>query len=283
MHLNLDQSPFFRTLGLAWRPDIDAFAFSPQIHQTQDNFTKRIVLSQNAQLFDPLGWLSPITIRAKIFMQELWALGFDWDEPLSASLSSRWIEFLQDLQGISAITIPRWIGLSSASLGIEIHGFADASQSAWGAVIYARTYINTHEVRVSLVCAKTKVAPLKNVTIPRLELCAANLLVRLMCHVEKTLNFENTPVYPWTDSTVALAWIKSHPSWWKEFVRNRVTEVQEFARARWYHILGSENPADLASRGASPEQLQKLELWTFGPSWLSKPSVNWPSSSPRPE
>ncbi|XP_046614185.1 uncharacterized protein LOC124302277 [Neodiprion virginianus] len=184
MHLNLDQSPFFRALGLAWRPDIDAFAFSPQIHQTRDNFTKRKVLSQTAQLFDPLGWLSPITIRAKIFMQELWALGFDWDEPLSTSLSSRWIEFLQDLQGISAITIPRWIGSSSASLGIEIHGFADAPQSALGAVIYARTYINTHEVRVSLVCAKTKVAPLKK---------------------------------------------------------------------------------------------------TFGPSWLSKPSVNWPSLSPRPE
>ncbi|XP_046601937.1 uncharacterized protein LOC124295559 [Neodiprion lecontei] len=261
MHLNLDQSPFFRALGLAWRPDIDAFAFSPQIHQTRDNSTKRKVLSQTAQLFDPLGWLSPITIRAKIFMQELWALGFDWDEPLSASLSSRWIEFLQDLQGISAITIPRWIGLSSASLGIEIHGFADASQ----------------------MCAKTKVAPLKKVTIPRLELCAANLLVRLMCHVEKTVNFENTPVYLWTDSTVALARIKSHPSRWKEFVRNRVTEIQEFARARWYHISGLENPADLASRGASPEQLQKSELWTFGPSWLSKPSVNWPSSSPRPE
>ncbi|XP_046604989.1 uncharacterized protein LOC124297725 [Neodiprion virginianus] len=283
MHLNLDQSPFFRALGLAWRPDIDAFAFSPQIHQTRDNFTKRKVLSQTAQLFDPLRWLSPITIRAKIFMQELWALGFDWDEPLSASLSSRSIEFLQDLQGISAITIPRWIGLSSASLGIEIHGFADASQSALGAVIYARTYINTHEVRVSLVCAKTKVAPLKKVTIPRLELCVASLLVRLMRHVEKTHHFENTPVYLWTDSAVALAWIKSHPSRWKEFVRNRVTEIQEFARARWYHISGSENPADLASRGASPEQLQKSELWTFGPSWISKPSVNWPSVSPPPE
>ncbi|XP_068989249.1 uncharacterized protein [Neodiprion pinetum] len=283
MHLNLDQSPFFRALGLAWRPDIDAFALSPQIHQTRDNFTKRKVLSQTAQLSDPLGWLSPITIRAKIFMQELWALGFDWDEPLSASLFSRWIEFLQDLQGISAITIPRWIGLSSASLGIEIHGFADASQSALGAVIYARTYINTHEVHVSMVCAKTKVAPLKKVTIPRLELCAAKLLVRLMRHVEKTLNLENTPVYLWSDSTVALAWIKSHPSRWKEFVRNRVKEIQEFARARWYYILGSENPADLASRGASSEQLQKSELWTFGPSWLSKPSVNWPSVSPRPE
>ncbi|XP_046602575.1 uncharacterized protein LOC124296586 [Neodiprion lecontei] len=196
---------------------------------------------------------------------ELWALGFDWDEPLLA------------------ITISRWIRLSSASLGIEIHGFADASQSALGAVIYARTYINTNEVRVSLVCAKTKVALVKKVTIPRFELCAANLLVRLMCHVEKTLNFENTSVYLWTDSTVALAWTKSHPSRWKEFVRNRVTEIQEFARARWYHISGSENPADLASRGASPEQLQKSELWTFGPSWLSKPSVNWPSLSPRPE
>ncbi|XP_046487896.1 uncharacterized protein [Neodiprion pinetum] len=169
MHLNLDQSPFFRALGLAWRPDIDAFAFTPQIHHTRDNFTKRKVLSQTAQLFDPLGWLSPITIRAKIFMQELRALGFDWDEPLSASLSSRWIEFLQDLQGISAITIPRWIGSSSASLGIEIHGFADASQSALGAVIYARTYINTHEVRVSLVCAKTQVAPLKKTTSNRVN------------------------------------------------------------------------------------------------------------------
>ncbi|XP_046599168.1 uncharacterized protein LOC124295053 [Neodiprion lecontei] len=264
MHLNLDQSPFFRALGLAWRPDIDAFAFSPQIHQTRDNSTKRKVLSQTAQLFDPLGWLSPITIRAKIFVQKLWALGFDWDELLSASLSSRWIGFLQDLQGISAFTIPRWVGLSSASLGIEIHGFADASQSALGAVIYARTNINTHEVRVLLVCAKTKVAPLKKVTIRRLELCAANLLVR-RARVDRVDGWE------------------SHPSRWKEFVRNRVTEIQEFARARWYPISGFENPADLASRGASPEQLHKSELWTFGPSWLSKPSVNWQSLSPRPE
>nr|XP_046476896.1 uncharacterized protein LOC124216434 [Neodiprion pinetum] len=260
IHLNLDQSPFFRALGLAWRTDINGFAFSPQAHQTQDNLPKRKVLLQNAQLFDPLGWLSPITIRAKISMQELWALGLDWAEPLSASLSSRWIDFLQDLHGISAITIPRWIGSSSASLGIEIHGFADASQNALSAVIYARKYIDTHEVRVSLVCAKTKVAPLKKVTIPRLELCAAYLVVRLMCHVEKTSNLEHTPVHLWTDSTVTLAWIKNHPSQWEEFVRSRITEIQEFARARWYHISGSENLADLASRGAFPEQLQNSEL-----------------------
>lgn len=163
--LNIDQSPFLRAVGLAWRSDIDSFTFTPQINEKYTYHSKRKVLSQIVQLLDPLGWLAPITIRAKIYMQKLWSFNLEWNMQLFKPLSSQWSEFLRQLQDVSTITIPRWIGLHSSAL-------AAVSDS--------------HEARVSLLCAKTKVAPLKKVIISRLELCVAHLLVKQVHHVEKT-------------------------------------------------------------------------------------------------
>lgn len=165
-------------------------------------------------------------------------------------------------------------------MAIEIHGFADASQHALAAVIYLRVLTELDDVRVSLVSAKTKVAPLKHVTIPRLELSAAVLLVRQVHQLRETLDYPHAPIHLWTDSTVALTWIKGHPSRWKDFVRNRVTFIQEFSNARWHHVSGKENPADLASRGVPPHLLQHQALWWKGPPWLHRHSTSWPSSSP---
>ena len=148
------------------------------------------------------------------------------------------------------------------------------------AVVYLKVTSGI-DTTISLVCSKTKVAPLKSVTIPRLELTAATLLARLSRYVSTTLNLTTCPVYLWTDSNVALTWILSHPSRWKDFVRNRVSLIQELLpQAKWMFISGKENPADCASRGLTAQKLSKHDLWWQGPSWLTKTSDLWPHPSP---
>jgi len=106
--------------------------------------------------------------------------------------------------------------------------------------------------------------------LPRLELCAATLLVRLVDHVQKLLNLQNRPVSLWSDSTVALGWIRGHPSQWETFVANRVSEIQTtLPDAQWRHVAGSDNPADCASRGLFPSELMDHPLWWRGPAWMS--------------
>ncbi|XP_071056518.1 uncharacterized protein [Onthophagus taurus] len=128
--------------------------------------------------------------------------------------------------------------------------------------------------------SKSKVAPLKVVTIPRLELCACVLLVRLAKRVRSALDIPDIPIHLWTDSTVALAWICSQRSKWKDFVRNRVTEIHDLPEAQWRYVPSGENPADLVSRGVPVRQLREATLWWSGPAWLSSSSGDWPSLHP---
>lgn len=175
-------------------------------------------------------------------------------------LKRRWENFASNLYQISNVSIPRWFGITSNTLGFELHGFSDASQEAIAAVIYLRVLNDVGEARVTIAAAKTKVAPLKHTTIPRLELSAAVLSVKLAIAIKNSLDVTNLPIHMWTDSTVALAWIKGHPSRWKDFVRNRVTFIQELPDSRWHHVSGKENPADLALRGVPPQRLLQETL-----------------------
>ncbi|XP_046615350.1 uncharacterized protein LOC124302827 [Neodiprion virginianus] len=236
-----------------------------------------------AQIFDPLGWIAPVVVRGKIFIQELWSAGLNWDDPLPKILATRWRIYEEELKDIALISVPRYFGSRAnlaASQSVELHGFSDASQSALSAVVFLRLLTGSNDIRVSLVAAKTRVAPLKKVTIPRLELSAAVLLVRLVSHLRKVLELENATIHLWTDSTVALAYISGDPSRWTEYVRNRVNEIREIDQSQWHHVSGKENPADCASRGISPRQLQEDSLWWNGPVWLSQHISSWPSLHP---
>lgn len=164
-------------------------------------------------------------------------------------------------------------------MALELHGFADASHRAYAAVIYLRIAGSSNDYTVTLLTAKSKVAPIKTVSIPHLELCATVLLTRLMIFVLKSLNRPQIQLYGWTDST-ALAWLKGHPSRWTTFVANRVSEVQtSLPSARWNHVPSKENPADCASRGLSPNEFRDYKLWWHGPNWLRSSSDTWPKQS----
>ena len=209
-------------LGVSWQPTDDVFRFHLSNLPPPEAITKRRALSIIAQLYDPLGWIAPITVSFKIFMQTLWHTGLQWDVILPRNLQSKWSLLVTDLQRLSLFTVPRWLGLS-ADLGFaELHGFADASERAYAACVYMRTLNSQGEIHNVLMAAKSKVAPLKQVSLPRLELSAAVLLVKLTSRVREALTLEKIACHLWSDSTITLSWIRDHPTAWKTYVANRV-------------------------------------------------------------
>ncbi|XP_029670156.1 uncharacterized protein LOC115239656 [Formica exsecta] len=233
----------------------------------------------NARLFDPLGWLTPAVVNCKIAFQATWLQGIDWDDPLDEASAKRWQDYQNELPLLEQIRIPRWIGPRSLDGEAELHGFADASERAYAAVIYLRTEIN-NEWHTFLIAAETKVAPIRQITLPRLELSAAALFARLAAHVRTTLYLSKTPMHLWSDFTVALGWIRGHPSRRKNYVANRVAKIQTTVPgALWHHIPGRDNPADFASRGLSPGELVNHHLWWQGLPWFQLGESSWPVSS----
>ncbi|XP_011706173.1 PREDICTED: uncharacterized protein LOC105461373 [Wasmannia auropunctata] len=208
-------------------------------------------------------------------IQATWLQGLDWDTPLPDDSAKRWITFLDELPRLVEIQVPRWLSCSSVGETLELHRFADASERAYGAAIYLRRR-GSDGWRCSLMTAKTRVAPLKQISLPRLELCAASLLVRLVIHVREVLTLSGKPIYLWSDSTVTLGWIRGHPSRWKTFVANRVSDIQTtLPDGQWRHVASEDNPADCASRGLSPGELAQHVLWWRGPAWLTGNDDSW--------
>ncbi|XP_063991158.1 uncharacterized protein LOC135169790 [Diachasmimorpha longicaudata] len=270
-----------KVLGLCWHQSTDTFRYKSRKF-TAAIITKRTVSSEIAQIFDPLGFIASVVVQGKVLLQELWKLKVNWDDPLPDEYKNRWRTFRGDLTNLDRVTVPRWIQLSSDTANIQIHGFADASTVAMSAVVYIRTRTINENPSTTLVCAKTKVAPIKRMTIPRLELTAALLLTQLVESTYEMLQLDRNQMetYLSSDSSVTLAWIRSPASRWKDFVHNRVTKIQEtLPRAIWRHVSGQENPADCASRGISPNELADHPLWWSALSWINQDPEDWPQST----
>jgi hypothetical protein len=224
-----------KTLGLLWDTNRDCFRYSSHLPATK-KVTKRSILSISSQIFDPLGLLSPVTVKAKMLMQKLWSLKLGWDESVPTVLHSTWNEWRQELHLINQFEIPRYI-FNHPSVTTEVHGFADASEKAYGGVIYIRTIQSDGKISVNILCAKSRVAPLKVTQLPRLELCAALLVSQLYKVIIKALKIDVSNTFFWTDSTISLAWIAAKSSSLKTFVSNRVAEIQELTdNCNWGYV-----------------------------------------------
>ncbi|XP_037924328.1 uncharacterized protein LOC119660022 [Hermetia illucens] len=212
-----------KTLGLTWNPKLDHFRITT-IWNEPTEVTKRTVLSDTSRLFDPLGFVNPAITLAKIFLQELWSLKLDWDEAIPMGLHTRWLQFRQELADLNRIRIPRYLETKNAT--VSLHAFSDASERAYGVVIYLRSVNNHGDIKVTLLCSKSRMAPLKTITLPRLELCAATFWARLTDRVTKILNMDIGSIHYWTDSQIVLAWTQSRPSLFHTFVANRISSIQ---------------------------------------------------------
>ncbi|XP_076544258.1 uncharacterized protein LOC143305274 [Osmia lignaria lignaria] len=267
-------------LGLTWNPALDQFQFklSEPINRPQ---TKRSILSTIAKLFDPLGWIAPIIITGKIYMQTLWSIRCDWDDVPPSTFLQEWKKFCSQLPKLEHISIPRKIA-HNIFRSQSLHGFSDASTKAYAAAVYSRNVLYDGTICASLVIAKTRVAPVKTLSVPRLELSAALLLARLLTFVRTALNAPMLESHCWTDSTITLAWLRQPPNRWKTFVANRVAKIQQLIPdVQWHHVPTAENPADCASRGINIDKLETHQLWWSGPPWLIKASNFWPQSIPQ--
>ncbi|KAK9508957.1 hypothetical protein O3M35_006386 [Rhynocoris fuscipes] len=216
-------------------------------------------------------------------MQEIWReKNLQWDEAPPEEIINRWIQYRKGLDSLSNLIIKRRAVWGSPSLKreLQIHGFCDASIKAYGAAIYIRTKEANGNISVSLLCSKSRVAPLKTLSLPRLELCGALLLAQLYGKCQASLKQLNiTNITLWTDSTIVLHWLNASPNTWQTFVANRVSQIQALtADCKWRHVPGKQNPADLITRSVPPEAMSTCLLWWNGPEWLALNEQDWPES-----
>lgn len=268
-----------KALGISWNSLSDVIQYNISIKSNVTRITKRTILSEVAQLYDPLGLLSPLIVKGKLIIQKLWQLRLAWDESIPQELHTEWINFKTYVSDLHLLKIPRCVKLPNA-VNIQIHGFSDSSSVAYGACIYVRCQDAFNNISVHLLCSKSRVSPIQGATIPRLELSAAVLLTQLIQKVKESLAIKVDQIFLWTDSTIVLHWINSAPNRFKTFVANRIASIQELtSKNQWQHISTHYNPADLVSRGATISDLVNNKIWFCGPMFLSTPQEQWPKQT----
>ncbi|XP_046632214.1 uncharacterized protein LOC124311889 [Daphnia pulicaria] len=272
LDITTDPLPVERTLGILWDCQHDAFMFNSNTRL--DVKTKRQVLQEIASIFDPLGFLVPIVMVAKILMQDIWRSGVEWDDQLPQALLDVWKRWVADLPAISTLKIPRCFRRSTLPSEYQLHVFTDASELGFAACVFLRASYSESHVGLTLIMAKSRVAPLRQLSIPRLELQGAVLGAQLCATVIKDLGPIASAVYYWCDSQTVLQWIHSKTCKYHAFVAHRVTDILDKSEAtQWRHIPGEHNPADDGSRGVSAAFFTTQHRWFRGPDFLLMPEM----------
>ena len=241
--------------------------------------TKRSLLKVTAKIFDPLGLLSPFIVRLKCLFQAVCVEGLGWDDPLEGKILDEWNRAIGELECLNTVRIPRcYFDPQSHPTEIQIHAFSDASNTAYAAVVYTRSSYENGNVQVRLLASKSRIAPIKKQSIPRLELLGAVILARLVDTLRESI-LGHGRIFYWVDSTTVLCWIKNDRVW-KQYVSHRVEEIRRLtSRDAWRHCPGTTNPADLPSRGMSGPDLSTAQIWWNGPQFLLLPESEWPVCS----
>ena len=268
--------PVEHVLGIQW--DMEGDKLSIRTVDKHSPPTKRGLLSTLASVYDPLGMVSPVIVIAKIIFQSECRLAKGWDEKLSVENMSLWEKWKENLSQLSKFNIPRCIKPSefNEQLTYSMHHFCDASQYAYGVVSYLRVQDSSGRVYCSFLTSKSRLAPMKVISIPRLELSAAALAVKVD---ESLLNELQIPLGKstfWTDSMLVLQYINNHHKRFKVFVANRVADIQRRTESnQWKYVPSAENPADDISRGMSAKELVDNSRWVKGPVYLWYSEESW--------
>lgn len=280
LNLELDPLSNEKTLGVRWDMKNDLLVTEINLKMFQE--TRRGVLASVASIFDPLGLASPLILRGKLINQELAVRQHDWDEKLPDEVLDAWKDWLSSLDNVRNWNIPRCLKpLRSNFDRVELHHFSDASESGYGTVTYLR-FICGSEAVCTFVYGRSRVKPTKKgITIPKLELTAATLLVSIDNMISSSLKgrLDVNEKYFWTDSMIVLRYIHNESKCLNTFVSNRVAKIREISSpSQWRHVKGQENPADIASRGIEPGCSEKWTLWSQGPEFLHNPNIDLEAS-----
>lgn len=201
-------------------------------------------------------------VKAKILLQHLWEEKVQCDDPVPEAIHQIWLQWRTELPLLTESHFPRCYFPKDFRIAYkQLHGFSDASEQAYAGVVYLRMVDTTGRVHSSLVMVKTKVAPIKRLTIPHLELCGAHLLAELLHHCQVIFGLPSEDIFARTDSTIVLNWMVGNPRRFRTYVGNRISSMDLVPPSRWSHVVGSDNPADCASRGILPSELIAHNLW----------------------
>ncbi|XP_050390455.1 uncharacterized protein LOC126809746 [Patella vulgata] len=273
LDLTIDDLPTERALGIEWCIESDAFRF--RIKLSDKPLTRRGILSIISSIYDPLGFISPLLLVGKQVLQEMCRLNTGWDDVIPEDLLPRWQRWRDELFKIETLKIDRCFkpdGFGTV-VSVGIHNFSDASTFGYGECSYLRLVDANQRVYVSLVMSKSRVTPLRAITIPRLELTAAVVAVNVNLLIKKELGYPTVAQYFWTDSRVVLGYmyINNDVRRFQTFVANRFQKIRDHSQPReWHHVTTKANPADIASRGASANDLVENSIWFKGPAFLWK-------------
>lgn len=267
-------------LGLKWNCRSDVLGYKTRTVKPEP-CTLRHIYKVLATQYDPLGFILPFTTRAKILVQRLWDKQREWDDPnLPDDLLISWKEWEGEFPTLSNISLPRCLispDTDQTDITRQIHIFCDASEQAYGSVAYLRTGDDKGHIQLAFIIARSRVAPERKLTIPRLELCAALSGAQLAQLLNTELTLDINTVMLWTDSTTVLAWLKAESYRFKVFVGTRIAEIQELTTQwAWRYVNSNNNPADDLTRGKTLYKLSVANRWSQGPSFHHKPESAWP-------
>ena len=275
LDLTSDPLPIERTLDIMWCAESDCFQFRIVIQDRP--LTRRGILSTVCSVYDPLGFVAPFILVGKQILQDLCRDNADWDDPISEKLKPKWEQWRNQLHDLESLKIhrcykPEDFGEVKA---IELHHFSDSSQAGYGQCSYLRLLNDSDQAHCSLVMGKARVTPLKHVTIPRLELSAAVVSVKMSQWLHQELDYQHAAEYFWTESRVVMGYINNTTRRFHVFVANRIQQIHDHTNPQqWQYVDSKSNPADAASRGLSARQLVDDDSrWLRGPDFLWHPGA----------
>ena len=273
-------------LGITWNLQKDVLVFRPPPIIAMIKRTKRGALSFLMSLYDPLGLICPFILPLKLFIQKLILAKCDWDDPFSPELNDEFNRCVQNIAKVEQLNIQRCYTTSEFGkiVNRQLHAFADGSQEAFGCCVYLRSEDEKGNVETQLVMAKSKICPIKKaLSVPRIELSAGVLSVRVCRLVQDELSVPIDSIEYWVDSVSTLRYIQNECRRFQIFIAHRVAEIQDRTNVKdWHFVPTKKNPADLASRPTflkkDPAKDGRVQMWLEGPKFLSQDASEWPRS-----